>query len=99
MPTTNIHIVHADTPPIWEDLAHKIVAHLPDGIWDVAILANGMQSGAPSVALKLELPAGHGDHPWEYVVAETSLASLIGVLAVARGAFPDAFVGGPFEAP
>lgn len=57
----------------WPDLAAKLaedrLIHLGEGTTlQVAVLPKGMQSGKPSVALRLELPDGRT------VVVETSLA-------------------------
>ena len=89
MPTIDIRIVReGDVPPC--NVNRNKVTHLPDSVWYVAILENGMTSGAPSISLMLDLPDN------EVLIAETSLSSLIGV-AAARGAFPEEFARGPFD--
>lgn len=109
MPITNIAIVRQGDPPPWGDIEDDDpVIHLPDETWKVSLVEAGMKSGAPSVALRLDVPLAHaadvlarvspGDPPVA-VIAETSLGSLIAILAAARGAFPEAFEGGPFALP
>ncbi len=54
----------------WPDLLDKTVHHLGNDAppIQVSALADGMASGAPSVAIRIDLPNG------EVVLAETSLA-------------------------
>lgn len=96
MPSIDISIVKRDSAPPWDDVTGPIQIP-PDEPWRIAIIEGGMQSGQASIALRLEVPDADGLGS-STVIAETSLSALIGVLAAARGAFPDAFVGGPFEA-
>lgn len=91
MISADVTIVRQGDPVPWPELDRDRIVHVTDPI-AVALLAGGMASGAPSVALRVPLPDGR------FVVAETSLAVLISVTAAARGAFPDAFAGGPFAA-
>lgn len=91
MPVIDVHIVHHGDPPPFDGLTREII-HLPDATWRVVFMEGGMQSGAASVALRLDLPDGRT------VIAETSLAAWISATAGARGAFPEAFSGGPFAA-
>ena len=51
----------------------------------VAALAAGMQSGAPSLAIRIDLPDGR------VVFQETSLGAWIMATAALRGRFPEAF--------
>ena len=51
----------------------------------VAVLDGGMESGAPSLAIRLDLPDGR------VVVQETSLGAWLMVTAGLRGEFPEAF--------
>jgi hypothetical protein len=94
-----IHLI-LDGDNAWPELAPDpagreriYVVHLPDAVWQLAALPGGMESGAPSLALRLDLPDGR------VVLAETSLAAWITATAALRGRFPEAFAGGPFEAP
>lgn len=50
----------------WPDLADKTLLHVQD--FAVGGLAGGMESGKPSVAIRIDLPTG------QVVFAETSLA-------------------------
>jgi hypothetical protein len=62
---------------IWRDLpaldrAGNLIAAMGEAAaWQLAALAGGMESGAPSVSLRLDLPDGR------VVVTETSLALLL----------------------
>lgn len=106
MPALDIQIVReADGPP-WGDLAERVLVLLPDAYLMVAVIEGGMKSGAPSVALRIDLSDeeiagafGVDAATGFTVIAETSLGSLMALLAAARGAFPEAFEGGPFAAP
>lgn len=54
-----------------------------------------MQSGAPSLALRLDIrPVDSEAH---VVIAETSLAAWIAATCALRGKFPEAFAGTPLE--
>lgn len=87
MPNADVTIVRQGEPP-WSDIDPERLIHQTD--LRVAILEGGMASGAPSVALRFDLPDG------EVLIAETSLATFTSVMAAARGAFPEAFARGPF---
>lgn len=84
----------------WPDLAERRdeIIHLNDVTWRLAVLAGGMASGAPSLALRLDVrPAGRG---WPgVVITETSLAAWIAATCALRGRFPEAFAGTPLEGP
>ena len=60
------------------------IIHLTD-IFTVAALEGGMESGLPSLAIRLDLPDGR------VVVQETSLGAWIMATAALRGRFPEAF--------
>lgn len=94
MPALDIRIVRrGDHPPLEELTGGKKLIHLGEGTSMAAVLLEGgMASGAPSVALGIDLEATDS-----YIVAETSLALFISLMAAARGAFPEAFRGGPFQ--
>lgn len=86
--------VNLDGDNAWPELARgpsDVVVHLPDVRWRLAALAGGMASGAPSLALRLDLPDGR------VVIAETSLAAWIAATCALRGRFPEAFAGTPLD--
>lgn len=95
MPEMDIDIVREKDEPPWADLQklreEGALIHLPDAKWRVVILAEGMSSGLPSVALRLDLPDGRA------IVAETSLMLWSGVTIAGRARWPVAFAGGPLE--
>lgn len=96
MPTTDIVVVRQGEAPAWPELDRGQILHLPDSVWRVALIEGGMASGAPSVALRLDLPVPVTiDQPPVHLIAETSIASLISTVLMARGAFPRAFVDTP----
>jgi hypothetical protein len=88
MPEIRLMIVRQDDPPPWADAADGY-RYVPDAAWQAAVLEHGMASGAPSVAVRIDLGAGRP------LIFETSLAAWIAATAVMRGAFPAAFTGGP----
>ena len=89
MPDIDIHIVRHGDPAPWADHYQGTPPIEADGSWKVVLLEGGMASGLPSVALELTVP-GIGR-----VIAQTSLALWTGVTLAGRGAFPEAFAGGP----
>lgn len=91
MPALDLTIVRVGDPPPWPDVRNPL--HLADPTIHVAAIQAGMVSGAPSIAIRVDL--GDGDT----VIAETSLAAWIAVTAAIRGAFPDAFTDGPLAPP
>ena len=86
MPTIDVTIVRHGDPPPWPNV--EVEEHLWDTVWYLAALEDGMMSGAPSLALRLDAGAGT-------IIAEMSLAAWIAATCALRGAFPDAFAGGP----
>lgn len=83
---------HDDPPPWAEALADiKRVHHLPDAIWHVVVLEGGMQSGKPSIALRLDLENG------ECVVAESSVQLFSQIVVACRAKYPELFAGGPLD--
>jgi ribose 1,5-bisphosphokinase PhnN len=90
MPAASIAIVEQGDPPVWPDVDRAKLEHVT-GPLAFAVLAEGMSSGLPSVAIRVDLEDGRT------VVAETSLALLAGVVIAARARFPVAFAGGPLE--
>jgi len=96
MPETDLRLLrHGDEPPWTDVLASRTLLELDDTTtWHVAVIDGGMTSGLPSVALRLDFDLG--EEPVS-LITQTSLHSLIAIVVAARGAFPDAFAGGPFE--
>lgn len=92
MPDIDIKIVRHEDKPAWPDLNDNPHLFVASESWGLAAIERGMQSGAHSVALRLDMP-GVGT-----LVAETSLALWITATCALRGAFPDAFTGTPLEA-
>jgi hypothetical protein len=90
MPEIRLTIVRAADPPPWADVTE--IRYVHDAGWQAAVLEHGMESGRPSVAVRID----HGDGP--PVVFETSLAAWIAATAGMRGAFPAAFAGGSLSA-
>lgn len=72
----------------WPDLAGKDVIHLSNGAppLQVAVLDGGMQSGRPSVALRVDLPDG------KVVIAETTARLLCTAAKAIMAKYPDLFV-------
>jgi hypothetical protein len=64
-----------------------------DAGWQVAVLADGMESGAPAVILRIDTGAG------KPLIIETSLAAWIAVTSAMRGAFPAEFAATPLRDP
>lgn len=95
MPAITLRIVRRGDPAPWPDLApgSQPFTHLDEDALQVAVLEGGMTSGKPSVALRIDLPGG------QVVVVENSMAAWIAATSGMRGAFPEAFAGGPLEAP
>ena len=92
MPDMNIKVLHkGDAGPAF-DVGEYLEA---SENWRVCIIEGGMASGKPAIALALEVPLGDGTA--FTVTAQTSLGLLIGLVAAARGAFPEEFIGTPFE--
>jgi hypothetical protein len=92
VPAISLSIVRIGSPPPWSDLAAGATFTEGSTNWQVAVLEHGMTSGAPSVALRLDLPDG------QVVIVENSLAAWIAATAGMRGAFPEAFADGPLAA-
>lgn len=84
-------VVRAGDPPPWADLGAGY-RYVPGG-WQVAVLEHGMESGEPSVAVRIDTGSGPP------VVFETSLAAWIAATSAMRGAFPESFAGGPLAGP
>ena len=59
---------------IWRDLKNKEIIHITEGI-QIAILKEGMKSGASSISIRIDLPDGRT------VIAETSLKLFINAAA------------------
>jgi hypothetical protein len=74
-----LHLTFED--PAWPDLQEREIIHTTDV--HVAGLEGGMGSGAPSIALRIDLPDGRS------VVAETSLALFLTCADGLRARFGD----------
>lgn len=90
MPEFRLSIVRVGDPPPWADAGE--IRYVPGAGWQVAVLEHGMESGAPSVAVRIDAGAGPP------LMFETSLAAWIAATAGMRGAFPGSFAGGPLAA-
>ena len=94
MPVMNVTILRKRDPSPWEALGDpSVIAPHPEVPWQLAILEAGCASGAPSIALRMDLADGR------VLIAETSLGAWLTATAAFRGAFPEAFKGSVFEAP
>lgn len=73
----------------WPDLGRENVIHLGDGAPPirVAVLENGMGSGRPSIALRIDLPDGKS------VIAETTARLFCTAARAIMARYPDLFVG------
>lgn len=93
MPTIDLNL---EGDGAWPELleGHHVI-HMQETPWRLAALEHGMASGAPSLALRLDLPVP--THEGWVVVAETSLAAWIAATAALRARFPQAFAGTPLE--
>ena len=86
MPTLNVHL---EGDNIWPDLVSARVIHLgndapPIGI---AVLADGMSGGKPSVSIRVDLPNG------QIVIAETSARLFCTAARMIMAKYPDLFEG------
>lgn len=72
----------------WKDLPQKEVIHVRDTEIGVAVLANGMVSGRPSVSFRIDLPDGP-DGKNKVVIFETSGRLLITAAQMIAARFPD----------
>lgn len=71
--------------PAWPELDRDRIIHVGEGAppIGVAVLEGGMASGAPSVALRVDLPDG------KVVVAETSLKLFLAAADALKARFGD----------
>jgi hypothetical protein len=95
VPAISLSIVRAGDPPPWSDLTEPDRYVAPGASWELAIFERGMQSGKPSVALRVDYTPGGGP----VIIFENSMAAWIAATAAMRGAFPEAFADGPLAAP
>ena len=65
----------------WPDLARKDIIHLTETLIQVACLEGGMESGKPSVTIRIDLPSG------EVLLVETSMALFLDAAAIMANAF------------
>jgi hypothetical protein len=94
MPVIDLNL---DGDDAWTDIGQEGPLVMFDGTWQLAALEAGMSSGAPSLALRLDVELIGFDRPVP-VIAQTSLAAWISATCALRGRFPDAFAGTPLEA-
>jgi len=93
MPTMRVQILRRDDPVPWDLVSERnLLLPDPETPWDLVIAETGMNSGAPSIGLRMDLPQGYT------LIAQTSLGAWLMATAAFRGAFPEAFAGTPFEA-
>jgi hypothetical protein len=74
--------LNLDGDNAWPDLAGRMVHHIK-GSMAVAALKGGMESGAPSVAIRVDINEN------ESVVAETSLALFLSAADVLKAKYGD----------
>jgi hypothetical protein len=92
MPVIDVLIVRRDREDApWVDVLDRPTFLVPGDCWRIAGIEGGMESGAPSVMLRVDLEDG------QVVIGQNSLAAWIGATCALRGAFPEAFVGTPLE--
>jgi hypothetical protein len=70
------------TEPAWPELRDKAVIHVKDPLRITGLVA-GMASGAPSVAIRLDLPDG------QIIVAETSLQLFLAAADALKAKYGD----------
>lgn len=76
--------IHLEGDNCWKDLAEKRerIIHLGDGSHiEIAALSQGMQSGRPSIAIRIDLPDGN------VVIAETSMALFLSAASAFRARY------------
>lgn len=74
----------------WEDIRDRPIIHCADGApIRVAVLPMGLASGRPSVAIRIDLPAG------QTVVAETSARLFCAAARAILARYPDLFEDKP----
>jgi hypothetical protein len=82
-----LRVILDDTNGAWPDLKLRTedIIHLSNGAkpMQMAGLSNGMGSGAPSVAVRIDLPDG------KVVIAETSLRLLLTAADILKARFGD----------
>lgn len=75
--------------PAWPEIDKKKIVHLGQGApaIQVAVLDRGMESGRPSIALRIDLPDG------QHVIAETSARLFVTAARAIHAKYPDLFEG------
>lgn len=97
MPTFDINLEE----PAWPELGDRPqseILFLPDTKWFLGALQAGMETGAPSLALRFDWDRGAADGTTS-VIAQTSLRAWIAATGALRGRFPESFAGTPLAAP
>lgn len=72
-----------DGGPLWPDLVLANVVHLAGNPVLVGVLEGGMTSGAPSVAIRIDLDDGR------HVVVETTAKLFVSAAKLIEGRYPD----------
>lgn len=74
--------ISAEGDNVWPDLLEKreSIIHVTEGM-HIAALSSGMESGKPSVAIRIDLPDG------SVVIAETSMRLFLGAAEVFRARY------------
>lgn len=69
----------------WPDLQGKSIIHMGQGApaIEMALLDNGMESGAPSLAMRFDLPDGKA------LIVETSAQLYCSIARVIMGKYPE----------
>jgi len=80
-------VIKLDGDNAWPDLNMANVIHLSNGApaIQVAVLENGMASGRPSIALRIDLPDG------KHVIAETSARLFVTAGRAIHAKYPNLF--------
>ena len=89
MPVIRMLFLDEGDPPAW-DVPNPLPdswVHMADPLIQIVGIEKGMQSGRPSVMIRLDLPDGR------VVIAETSLDAFQTANAVLRGRFGDPGLG------
>lgn len=85
----NVLFVPTDAKPAWPELEREPVIHLANDApaLRVAVIEAGMQTGLPSIALRIDLPDG------KTVIAETSARLFCTAARAIMARYPHLFDG------
>ena len=72
---------------VWQDLRHKVVTHLANDAppVEVAVLEDALESGRPSVAIRINLPDNH------VIIVETTARLFCSAGRTISARYPDLF--------